>query len=98
MWQLYVFSFLSGLFVINGVPHFLKGINGQKHNSPFGSPSSATVNVVWSWTNFVAAAIFLYFAHVRVHEKRAFALFVIGGLLMSLFLANVWHKNPGINK
>jgi hypothetical protein len=98
MWQLYVFSFLAGLFAANGTPHFIKGVMGQKHQTPFGKPSSALVNVCWGWINFVVAAIFLHFGHVRTHEYRAFALLSIGGLLMGLLLATVWSKHPEFNK
>ena len=62
MWQLYVFSFLAGLLAANGVPHFIKGGLGQKHQTPFGKPSSAVVNVYWGWFNFVVAAIILHMA------------------------------------
>lgn len=98
MWQLYVCSFLAGLFAANGVPHFVKGIMGQTHQTPFGKPSSAVINVCWGWINFVAAAILFHFGHVRVHEYRAFALAAIGVLLMSLMLAAIWSKHPQFNK
>jgi len=98
MFQLYIFSFLAGLLAANGAPHFIKGVIGQKHQTPFGKASSAVVNVCWSWINFVAAAIFLYFAHVQAHEYRAFVLFAVGVLLMSLFSAIVWSKHPEYNQ
>jgi len=93
MWQLYVFSFLAGLFAANGVPHFIKGGTGQKHQTPFGKPSSAVINVCWGWINFVVAVIFLHFAHVRSHEYRAFTLFAIAALIMTIFNASVWSKD-----
>ena len=97
MWQLYVFSFFAGLFAANGTPHFIKGVIGQKHQTPFGKPSSALVNVCWGWVNFVVAIIFLHFSQMHAHEYRAFALFAIGVLLMSLFSAMVWSKYPEYN-
>ena len=98
MWQLYVFSFLAGLFGANGAPHFIKGVTGQKHQTPFGKPSSAVVNVCWGWINFVVAAIFLYFGHVCIYGSRAFVLFAVGALLMSFFNAAVWSKHPEYNQ
>jgi hypothetical protein len=97
MWQLYVFSFLAGLFAANGAPHLIKGLVGQKHQTPFGKASSAVVNVCWGWINFVAAAISLHFARVHAHEYRAFALFAVGALLMSLLSATIWSKHPEYN-
>jgi hypothetical protein len=92
MWQLYIFSFIAGLFAANGVPHFIKGGMGQKHQTPFGKSSSAIVNVCWGWFNFIVAAIFLHFAHVWAHEYRAVVLFAVGVLIMSLFNAMVWSR------
>jgi len=97
MWQLYVCSFLAGMFASNGAPHFIKGVIGQKHQTPFGKSSSAVVNVCWGWINFVVATIFLYFGHVGAYEYRAFVLFAIGALLMGLFSAIVWSKHPEYN-
>jgi hypothetical protein len=98
MWRLYVFSVLAGLFAANGVPHFIKGGMGQKHQTPFGKNSSAVVNLCWGWINLVVAAIFLYFGHVRTHEYRAFALFAVAALIMSIFNASVWSRQRQNNK
>jgi hypothetical protein len=98
MWQLYVFSFLAGVFAANGVPHFVRGVIGQKHQTPFGKASSAVLNVAWGWLNFVVAAIFLHFGHVRTHEYRAFMLVAIGGLAMGLVNAYAWSHQPDLNK
>ncbi len=92
MWQLYVFSIIAGLFAANGIPHFVKGGTGQRHQTPFGENSSAIVNVVWGWFNFAAAAIFLHYAHIWTHEYRAFVLFGAGLLVMTLLNAAVWSK------
>lgn len=95
MWQLYVFSFLAGLIGANGVPHFVTGITGKKHQTPFGNPSSAVVNVIWGWVNFVVAGFLIYYAHPRArhHELRSFGLVALGALITGLLLATVWSKN-----
>lgn len=98
MWQLYVYSFIAGLFGANGVPHYIKGILGKKHQTPFGRPSSAIVNVLWGWANLVVAVLFLYFAHTHTHRLRALAMLALGSLLMSLLLANNWSQHPEHNK
>lgn len=98
MWQLYVYSFFAGLFGANGVPHFVKGVLGKKHQTPFGRPSSAMVNAIWGWANLVVAALLLYLAHTHQHRLRALALVALGSLLMSLLLANTWSRHPEYNK
>lgn len=98
MLKLYIFSFLAGVLASNGAPHFIKGITGQKHQTPFGKPSSAVVNVCWGWLNLIVAALFLHLGHVRTHEYRAFVLFAIGALAMGVFSAMIWTKHPEHNK
>jgi hypothetical protein len=100
MWQLYVYSLLAGLIGANGVPHFIKGITGQKHQTPFGKGSSAAVNVVWGWVNFVVAGLLIYEAHPRAnhHELRAFGMLALGALITGVMLAIVWSNHPEHNK
>jgi hypothetical protein len=38
LWYVYVFQFVSGLFLANGTPHFVQGISGRRFQSPFASP------------------------------------------------------------
>jgi len=97
-WQLYVYSFLAGIIGANGIPHFVKGITGQKHQTPFGKPSSAVVNVAWGWVNFVVAGLLVFWGDVHKHLLRAFALLAVGALIMGLMLAYTWAKHPEYNK
>jgi hypothetical protein len=51
-WYIYLLQFVSGLFLANGVPHFVQGISGSWFQTPFASPrgvgdSPPTVNVLW---------------------------------------------------
>lgn len=64
----------------------------------FSKQSSALVNVVWVWANFIVAAVFLHFAHVRTHEYKAFVLVALAGLLIVLFDAAVWSSLENTNK
>ncbi len=95
---LYIYAFLAGLFAADGIPHFVRGITGHSHQTPFGNPSSAIVNVIWGWVNFVVAGILLHFAHPRVHEYRAAGMFALGVLIMSLLLAFAWSSHSEQNK
>ena len=95
MWQLYVYSFFAGMFGANGVPLFVKGITGQKFVTPFGRLSSAVVNVLWGWVNFVVAGLLIYFGHVHPHLLRAFGMASLGALFLGLMMANAWSKHPG---
>ena len=51
-WYFYLLEFVSGLFLANGVPHFVQGISGHRFQSPFGYPpgvgeSSPLSNTLW---------------------------------------------------
>ncbi|GAG09391.1 unnamed protein product, partial [marine sediment metagenome] len=37
-WYAYLAYFFAGVFLANGVPHFVHGISGKKFQSPFASP------------------------------------------------------------
>jgi len=69
-WYFYLAQFVSGLFLANGVPHFVRGISGQRFQSPFASPrgvgeSSPLVNVLWGFANLAAG-----FALLRAFEPQ----------------------------
>jgi hypothetical protein len=78
----YILFFLFGLFAANGVPHFVKGITGEKHMTPFGKPSSAQVNVIWGVLSFYIA--FWLFTWASGYEYNIFpaSLAVAGGVLV----------------
>ncbi len=50
-WYVYLGHFFAGAFLANSVPHLVQGISGQEFQTPFGEPSSATVNVIWGLVN-----------------------------------------------
>ena len=52
--------FVAGMLAANAVPHFVKGICGDRVPTPFAKPSgkglsSPTVNAVWGIFNFALA-------------------------------------------
>ena len=84
---------LSGVLLVNGVPHFVKGITGQRHMTLFERSSSAPFNVVYGTTNF-AMGYALLRRTTACDEggdptPRALAL-GLGGLLIGVTLAAFW--------
>jgi hypothetical protein len=60
-WQVLA-CFAAGLFLTNGIPHFVKGLCGDRFPTPFAKPpgkglSSATLNVAWGIGNFAASLL-----------------------------------------
>jgi hypothetical protein len=90
-WYFFVLEFVSGLFLANGVPHFVQGVCGHRFQSPFASPpgvgeSSPLSNALWGFANFVAAFVLLWFFGPRGSDAG------IGWILVGLgvLVAAVW--------
>ncbi|HIE16900.1 MAG TPA: hypothetical protein EYP71_01735 [Dehalococcoidia bacterium] len=94
-WYVYLAYFVAGVFLANGVPHFVNGISGRRFQSPFASPptvgeSSAIVNVIWGMVNFAIGFVLLRFVGDFEHGFNFNVLLVfLGALVMSLGLA--WY-------
>ena len=91
--QEFIAAFFIGVFAVNGLPHFLRGISGEPFQSPFASPpgageSAPWVNVLWGTANFVAVALLLNLAVIPC-ETSILLTMAAGGLAMALTLA--WH-------
>lgn len=91
-----VLYFLAGLFTAMGVPHFIKGITGQRHQTPFGKSSSAVANVIFGSASFVVAWLIWHYAGMHrslSHTTRYEVAFGIGAFIVALLLANMWSKD-----
>jgi len=97
-WYYYVAYFFAGAFVANSVPHLVQGMCGNKFQTPFAAPpgvgqSSAVVNVLWGWFNFlVGVALARYFF---VSPPRPVGLAIaaaLGALVIALWLAKHFGK------
>lgn len=93
----------GGIFIANAVPHFVSGMLGRAFQSPFATPSgvglsSATVNVLWGFANFVIA--YLLIACVGEFDIRAADQVVAAGLgvlLMGVVSARLFGRFHGGN-
>ena len=61
-WLHDVSYFFAGVFLANGIPHFVSGVMGRPFQTPFAKPpgeglSSSTTNVVWGFFNFAAGYV-----------------------------------------
>ena len=94
-WYIYVAHFLAGAFLVNGIPHFVQGISGNRFQSPFASPptvgeSSPMVNVIWGAVNFVIGYLLLYgIGDYNGGLNKDTFVVAIGGFLAAVGLA--WH-------
>jgi hypothetical protein len=92
-WYGYSVLFVSGLFLVNGVPHFVHGASGAPFQSPFANPrgvgeSSPLVNVLWGFFNFVVGFVLLgLFTPEGKYAPVGWIAFAAGALLISVFLS-----------
>ena len=92
-WYFYLFEFLSGLFLANGIPHFIQGISGHRFQSPFGYPpgvgeSSPLSNTLWGFTNLAAGFILLWWFGPQGSEAAfGWIAVALGVLLAAVFLS-----------
>lgn len=97
-WYDYVAHFCAGAFLANGVPHFVQGICGNTFPTPFSSPrgvgeSSALVNVLWGWFNFVVGfALLRIFFPPLPPPPGTSAATALGVMAMAAFLAGYFGK------
>ena len=94
-WYVFLAYFGAGLFLANGVPHFVNGISGTRFQSPFASPpgigeSPPLVNVIWGTSNFVIGYLLLHGAG-DFEDGLSLDVFVVtfGAIFAAVGLA--WH-------
>jgi hypothetical protein len=90
-WYFYLFEFVSGLFLANGVPHFVQGISGHRFQSPFGYPpgvgeSSPLSNTLWGFANLTFGFILLGFFAPQ-NSAAGWILVALGVLLAAIWLS-----------
>jgi hypothetical protein len=75
-WYIFLLQFAAGLFLANGVPHFVQGISGRPFPTPFASPpgvgdSSPIVNVLWGFLNLAVGFALLFAFAPRARMSRS---------------------------
>ena len=88
--ELVVFAAV-GLFGVNAIPHFVRGVTGHRHMTPFGSESSAALNVVWGSAN-AAVAVALAWLYREAIEASTLAVAFVAGVVLAVVLASYWSE------
>ena len=87
-WYHYVACFFAGAFLANVVPHFVKGVCGDRFPTPFARPpgkglSSPLVNVLWSLLNLLAGYALVRGGRLMIGGDLAFAAWFAGVAILS---------------
>jgi hypothetical protein len=89
----YLLQFVGGLFLANGVPHFVQGISGHWFQTPFATPrgvgeSSPVVNVLWGFVNLAIGFLLVWeFFPKGAEVVLEWTLVGLGVLIVALLLA-----------
>ncbi len=91
-WYSYLACFFAGIFLANAVPHFVKGICGDRFPTPFAHPpgkglSSPTVNAAWGLMNLAAGYVLLRLGHLSSGGNAALGIFFAGIAVISLMMS-----------
>jgi hypothetical protein len=89
--------FFAGLFLANAVPHYVKGVRGERFPTPFARPpgkgfSSPSVNVLWSLLNLLVGCVLFRIGNVRAGGDGAFAVFFAGVIGISVMASIQFAK------
>jgi hypothetical protein len=95
-WYCYLFEFVSGLLLANGVPHFVQRISGHRFQSPFGHPPSVGVssppsNTLWGFANLMVGFILLGF-FAPEGSAIGWILVALGVLLAAIWLSTYFGR------
>jgi nicotinamidase-related amidase len=94
----YVGAFFSGALLLNTVPHFVKGVCGDKFPTPFAKPpgkglSSAPVNTVWGLFN-LAVGLVLWHVSKPCSSYGLMATFAVGFVVLAVQMSmHFQHKD-----
>lgn len=81
----WLYSFLFGVLLGNGIPHFVRGMTREKYPSLLGS--SPVANVIEGWICWMLAALLATWARLWPPTLDVWAAGGIGLLLIGLFHA-----------
>ena len=80
----YIWYFLIGGFLANGMPHFIWGISKVIARSPFGQQTKPKVNFLWGLSNFIAATLLsIWQVYEKTFSAGALVVLLIGFWLMA---------------
>lgn len=91
--------FFAGLFLANGVPHFVNGISGRQFHNPFlhrfvPDVPSPLFNVIWGILNFALVLILLNQAKIVHIQINRDTLFFMAGFCFAAIGLSILFNRP----
>jgi len=96
-WYQYLSGFWAGFFLVNTIPHYVAGLQGNKFTTAFASPpgkglSSPIMNIVWALINLFAGLGLFFVAKIDTDNWLSLIIFFVGVILTSFYLSNRFGK------
>ena len=96
-WYHYIACFFAGAFLANVVPHFVKGVCGDRFPTPFSKPpgkglSSPLVNTLWALLNLIIGYVLVRAGHLASGGDVAMATCFAGVLALSVMASMNFAK------
>ena len=94
----YLAYIIAAFCLANGLPHFFKGVCGERFQSPFAFPpgvgeSSPLINVLWALVNFALATLLVgYAGFFALGLNTPTFIFVTAFCFSAVILANVFGR------
>ncbi|MDY6878770.1 MAG: hypothetical protein V2J25_00870 [Desulfatiglans sp.] len=91
--MVFIGFFFAAVFLFNGIPHFVQGICGKSHMTPFSRKSHPVTNVLWGLFNFGVGEVILHLSKTGPWQTSQTIAFWLGAIIISLGLSIFW-SNP----
>ena len=93
----YIACFFAGTFLSNFVPHFIKGVAGDKFPTPFANPpakglSRPYLNVLWALFNLILSILFIRYGKISIDNTWSIIAMFLGFAGTSLGLSFAAEK------
>ena len=91
-WYNYVACFFAGALLCNFVPHFIKGVAGDKFPTPFANPpakglSRPYLNVLWALFNLIISLVLVSVGKVSANNTWSIVVMFLGFALVGISLS-----------
>lgn len=82
-----VLGFIAGALIANGIPHLVSGIQGKSHMTPLAKDSSAIINVLWAFVNFLIGIWVFNYSGASLNQVFTLDNYSLSFLAGALFMA-----------
>jgi hypothetical protein len=89
VWYHYLAGLVAGMSLANVIPHYVKGVTGERFPTPFANPpgkglSSPMTNTIWSLFNLLIGIVLFKFGKVSFNNELSLVPFFIGFVIITM--------------